>query len=306
MSISTIGNETRLATLRESLAREKLVRIVEVHSPLAAVIAEHAQGTGPDKREFHGFWSSSLTDSALRGLPDVELLDMELRLSWIDQIFSVSTLPLVMDGDTGGQTLHFEHMVKAMERRGVSAVVIEDKCGAKRNSLLPGDGLHTMAPVDEFCEKISRGKAAQSSTDFMIIARLEGLITGLPRQEILDRADAYVAAGADGLVLHSRGSDEAPVLDLARELRRRHPGTPLVAIPTAYPSVTEEELHAAGFSLIIYANQMLRAATRAMEEVSHRILDHGRALEAGEVCIETSKLLSMPDDKRPIVRAPRD
>ncbi len=174
MSISTIGNETRLAALRDYFAREKPVRIVEVHSPLAAVIAEHAQGKGPDKREFHGFWSSSLTDSALRGLPDIELLDMELRLSWIDQIFSVSTLPLVMDGDTGGQTLHFEHMVKAMERRGVSAVVIEDKAGEKRNSLLPGDGLHTMARVDEFCEKISRGKAAQSSTDFMIIARLEG------------------------------------------------------------------------------------------------------------------------------------
>nr|MCY0983578.1 isocitrate lyase/phosphoenolpyruvate mutase family protein [Streptomyces tirandamycinicus] len=292
-------------SLREALARERPVRIIEVHSPLAAVIAEHAQGKGSDKREFHGFWSSSLTDSALRGLPDIELLDMERRLSWIDQIFSVSTLPLVLDGDTGGQPLHFEHTVKEMERRGVSAVVIEDKCGEKRNSLLPGDGLHRMAPVDEFCEKISRGRAARSFTDFMIIARLEGLITGLPRQEILDRAGAYVAAGADGLVLHSRSSDEAPLLDLAHELRRRHPGTPLVAIPTAYPSVTEEELHAAGFSLIIYANQMLRAATRAMEEVSHRILDHGRALEAGEVCIETSKLLSMPDDKRPIVRAPR-
>ncbi|WP_164551731.1 phosphoenolpyruvate mutase [Streptomyces sp. WAC 01529] len=305
MSISSVGNEIRLAALREALSREKFVRILEVHSPLSAVIAEHAQGVGPTKRSFHGFWSSSLTDSALRGLPDIELLDSNLRLSWIDQIFSVSTLPLVMDGDTGGRVSHFEYLVRAMERRGVSAVVIEDKSGEKRNSLLPGKGLHTMAPVEEFCEKISRGKAAQAGTDFMIIARLEGLITGLPRQEVLDRAGAYVEAGADGLVIHSRSADESLVLDLARELRKRYPHIPLVSIPTAYPSVTEQELHEAGFRLIIYANHMLRAATRAMEEVSHRILDHGRALEAGEVCIETSKILSMPEDKRPIVRAPR-
>ncbi|MEU6611594.1 phosphoenolpyruvate mutase [Streptomyces shenzhenensis] len=294
-----------MPALRQALARKKLLRILEVHSPLSAVIAEHAQGKGPSRRSFDGFWSSSLTDSALRGLPDTELLDTHLRLSWIDQIFSVSTMPLVMDGDTGGLTPHFEHLVKVMERHGVSAVVIEDKSGEKRNSLLPGDGLHTMAPVEEFCEKISRGKAVQSSADFMIIARLEGLITGLSQQEILSRADAYVEAGADGLVIHSRSAEESLVLGLAHELRTRHPHIPLVAIPTAYPSVTEDELHAAGFSLIIYANQMLRAATLAMEEVSHRILDHGRALEAGEVCIETSKILSMPDDKRPIVRALR-
>ncbi|MCX4789033.1 MULTISPECIES: phosphoenolpyruvate mutase [unclassified Streptomyces] len=305
MSTATVGNETRLATLRETLAEDGVVRIFEVHSPLSAIVAEHARGKGAEQRAFHGFWSSSLTDSALRGLPDTELLDLHLRLSWIDQIFAVTSLPLVMDGDTGGKTDHFEHAVRAMERHGVSAVVIEDKSGDKRNSLLDGENLHTMAPVDDFCDKIRRGKASQLTSHFMIIARLEGLITGLPRQEILDRAAAYVAAGADGLVIHSRDADETMVLDLARELRARHPKTPLIAIPTAYPTVTEEELHAAGFNLIIYANHMLRAATQAMEEVSHRILDNSRALEAEELCIATSKLLTMPDDKRPIVRAPR-
>jgi phosphoenolpyruvate phosphomutase len=276
-----------------------------VHSPLAAVVAEHARGSGPQGREFHGFWSSSLTDSALRGLPDTELLDTRLRLAWIDQIFSVTSRPLVMDGDTGGRTAHFVSNVQLMERAGVSAVIIEDKTGEKRNSLLPGENLHTLAPVKEFSEKIARGKAAQTHDDFMIIARLEGLISGLPADEVADRAGAYVKAGADGLVIHSRDKDETVVLDMARELRSRHPETPLVAIPTAYPDVTEDILYDAGFRLIIYANHMLRASVRAMEEVSHRILDAGRALEADEVCIEVPKLLSMPADDLPIVRPRR-
>ncbi|MEV5499537.1 phosphoenolpyruvate mutase [Nonomuraea fuscirosea] len=305
MTISTVGNEARLQTWREALTEGTILRIFEVHSPLAAIIAEHARGKGPERREFHGFWSSSLTDSALRGLPDTELVATQQRLSWIEHIFAVTTLPLIMDGDTGGRAEHFEYAVRAMERQGVSGVVIEDKCGEKRNSLLPGDNLHVLAPVDEFCTKISRGKAAQSSPHFMIIARLEGLIVGLPRQEILDRAAAYLAAGADGLVVHSRSADRSMVLDLARELRTRHPYTPLVAIPTAYPVVTEHELHEAGFNVIIYANHMLRAATLAMEEVSHLILDHGRALEAEEVCIDTAKILTMSEDKRPIVRSHR-
>lgn len=306
MAISTIPNETRSATLRELLSSGRLIRVMEVHSPLAAVVAEHSRGRGPEGREFDGFWSSSLTDSALRGLPDTELLDVRLRLAWIDQIFAVTSRPLVMDGDTGGKTAHFENAVRLMERAGVSAVVIEDKCGDKRNSLLPGENLHTLAPVEEFAEKIARGKAAQGGDDFMVIARLEGLISGLPPEEVADRASAYVKAGADGLVVHSRDKDETVVLDMARELRSRHPEIPLVAIPTAYPNVPEERLHEAGFGLVIYANHMLRASVLAMEEVSHRILDQGRALEADEVCIAVSKLLTMPDDDLPIVRPRRD
>jgi phosphoenolpyruvate phosphomutase len=305
VSISTVGNETRLAALRAALAADGIVRLFEVHSPLSAIIAEHAKGSGPVARTVHGFWSSSLTDSALRGLPDTELLDPQVRLAWIDSIFEVTTRPLVMDGDTGGLPDHFEHSVRTMERHGVSAVVIEDKSGSKRNSLLPGENLHTMAEVPEFCEKIARGKKAQLGGDFMIIARLEGLIAGLDWQEVIDRAEAYVAAGADGLVIHSRDADEGKVLRMADELHTRHPDIPLVSIPTAYPTVTEEELHAAGFKIVIYANQLLRAATLAMDEVSHRILDTSRALETDVLCIPTSKLLNMQKDERPIVRAER-
>lgn len=291
--------------MRHLLETEPICRIVEVHSPLAAVIAEHASGQGPEFRQFHGFWSSSLTDSALRGLPDTELLHTDPRLAWIDQIFAVTNSPLVMDGDTGGKADHFAHAVRVMERKGISAVVIEDKCGDKRNSLLPGDGLHTLAPVEDFCEKIACGKEAQSSEEFMIFARLEGLIAGLEVEEVLERSAAYVKAGADGLVVHSRSSDETVVTEVARELRSRHPGIPLVAIPSAYPTVPEERLREAGFNLIIYANHMLRASVKAMEEASHRILDNGRALEADQVCIETSKILSMTHDARPLVRPRR-
>lgn len=305
MAISTVSNETRSGALRRLLSGDGMIRILEVHSPLAAVVAEHSRGSSPEQREFHGFWSSSLTDSALRGLPDTELLSTRLRLAWIDQIFSVTSRPLVMDGDTGGRTAHFADNVRLMERAGVSAVVIEDKTGDKRNSLLPGEKLHTLAPVEEFAEKIARGKAAQTGADFMVIARLEGLISGLGVQEVADRADAYVKAGADGLVVHSRDRDETVVLETARELRSRHPGIPLVAIPTAYPEVGEQVLHEAGFSMVIYANHMLRASVRAMEEVSHRILDAGRAQEADEVCVAVGKLLTMPDDELPIVRPRR-
>lgn len=302
MAISTISNDIRAASLRTLLGTGRLCRIIEVHSPLAGIIAEHARGGAANERNFDGFWSSSLTDSALRGLPDSEVLNTHLRLAWIDAIFSVTTKPLVMDGDTGGSPSHFSHAVQVMERGGVSAVVIEDKTGDKRNSLLPGDSLHQMAPVEDFCAKIAAGKAAQVGVDFMIFARLEGLIAGLSTEEVVARADAYVRAGADGVVVHSRSSDAALVIDLAQRIRAIHPQVPLVAIPTAYPSITEDELAAAGFNLVIYANQMLRSSVKAMEEVSHRILDSARALEAEDVCIRTAQILSMRDDETPLVR----
>lgn len=230
------------------------------------------------------------------------MLDTHLRLGWIDAMFSVTTKPLVMDGDTGGSPSHFTHAVRVMERRGISAVVIEDKTGDKRNSLLPGANLHEMASVEDFSAKIAAGKAAQAGADFMIFARLEGLIAGLPTSEIVARADAYVRAGADGLVIHSRSSEAALVIDLAQRIREIHPQIPLVAIPTAYPDITEDELADAGFNMVIYANHMLRSSVKAMEEVTHRILDSGRALEAEDVCIRTARILSMPDDASPLVR----
>ncbi|MGB2719456.1 MAG: isocitrate lyase/phosphoenolpyruvate mutase family protein [Rhodococcus sp. (in: high G+C Gram-positive bacteria)] len=291
-SVEPVSNLERSGLLRKALKDNGFCRILEVHSPAAAIIAERSRGSN---REFDGFWSSSLTDSALRGLPDTELLDPRSRIEWATATVALTKKPLIIDGDTGGRCEHFAFSVRHMEREGLSAVIIEDKAGEKRNSLLSGDDLHTMAGVDAFAEKIAVGKAAQASDGFMVIARLEGLITGLPREEILARAAAYVAAGADGLVVHSRSSDENLVIGLARELRVRHPDTPLVAIPTAYPGTGEDELIRAGINLVIYANQMFRASLLAMESVAQSILDNGRALEAEPHCLATHDLLHLTE-----------
>ena len=300
MLVSAISNAGRSASFRTLVEDNSFCRILEVHSPISAIVADHALGR--DGQEFHGFWSSSLTDSALRGLPDIEILDPQLRLNWIDQIFAVTGKPMVMDGDTGGKSDHFVYRVAEMERHGVSAVVIEDKQGDKRNSLLDDARVHTLATVEEFSAKIAAGKAAQLTPDFMIFARLEGLIVGLSEAETLRRAQAYLEAGADGLVIHSKQRNSQQVVRVARQLRTRYTDVPLVAIPTTYPQASEAELVEAGFNIVIYANHMLRASVRAMEEVCHRILDHSRALEAEEVCIETAKIIGVADDPQALVR----
>jgi len=179
-------------------------------------------------------------DSALSGGPDTELLDGGSRPAWVDQMFAVMSRPLARDGDAGGKPDHFAHAVQMMERKGVSAVVIDDQCGDKRHSLLPESGLHTLAPIDDVCGKSSRGKEAQSPDEFMIFAHLEGLTTGIGAEEVLERASNYVKAGADGLVVHSRSSEEAVVTDVIRELRSRHPEIPLVAISSPYRAVSLE------------------------------------------------------------------
>lgn len=281
------------------MSNTDITRIIEVHSPLGAVIAEHAKTEG---REFHGFWSSSLTDSSLQGLPDNELLNLSTRIQGINSIFNVTTKPMIVDADTGGHAEHFGHIVKVLEREGVSGVVIEDKQGLKRNSLHSDSKIHLLADEAEFAEKIKKGKDAQKNADFMIFARLEGLILGFSVDEICARAVKFVEAGSDGLVIHSKDSNPQKLLEAGHRLRLKFPHIPLVAIPSAYPQVTEEELQSAGFNIVIYANHMLRASIVGMEEVTQRILQHRRALEADQICIPVSELLSMTEDDLPNVR----
>lgn len=305
MPIDTISNTSRLSLLRVSLEAGKFVRAIESHSPLAAIIAEHLRSGENDERKFDAFWSSSLTDSALRGLPDTEILDTGARLAWINSMFAVTRKPLIMDGDTGGRLDQFVRTVRSLEREGVSAIVIEDKTGVKRNSLISDGSLHELADVDQFAEKIRQGKKAQQGGDFMVFARLEGIIAGLSMGEMFERASAFVEAGADGLVIHSKDPDESIVMDFAHRVATAYPTLHLVAIPTAYPSVYERELADAGINVVIYANQLLRAAARAMGHAGQLILDHGRALEADRHCIDTKKLIDIDDDSWPIVGVPR-
>ncbi|MFB7664065.1 phosphoenolpyruvate mutase [Kitasatospora sp. NPDC056138] len=294
MRIQSVTNDVRRASLKSLLSTGECLRIIEVHNPVSAIIAENSSALADDGSgvvRFDGFWSSSLTDSTLHGLPDIEVLDTRARLSNVCDIFSVTSRPLIMDGDTGGQVEHFELAVRDLERAGVSAVIIEDKTGLKRNSLLGTEVAQTSADIDEFAEKIRRGKAAQTTEDFMIIARIESLILSRGMRDALERADAYVAAGADGIMIHSRQENPAEVLEFAAEFRRSYPRVPLVSVPTTYNSIHAEELRRAGFNIVIYANHLLRAALKAMQDVSHDILRSGRTAEVEERCIDLKEIL---------------
>ena len=286
--------EIRRRALRRSLSAKKICRFIEAHSPLSALISENAEEIIDGKvRSFDGFWSSSLTDSTEMGKPDIEALDISDRLANIDDIFEVTTKPLIMDADTGGKAEHFEMHVRSMERLGVSAVIIEDKTGLKKNSLFGNDVEQTQEDMDIFSEKIRMGRAALVNSDFMIIARVESLILEKGMDDAINRARSYVKAGADGIMIHSREKEPDEVFEFARIFRIEFPHTPLVCVPTSYSQVTEDELSDHGFNMVIYANQMLRAAYPAMSRVAHSILQNSRSLEVDKDLISISEILKL-------------
>jgi phosphoenolpyruvate phosphomutase len=293
---ATISNDVRRASLKQLLQAKGCVRVMETHNPISAILVEEAHYAGPGGAKpshYDAFWSSSLTDSTERGKPDIESLTIRNRLANINDIFEVTSKPLIVDGDTGRAAEHFALDVKSLERMGVSAVIIEDKTGLKRNSLL-GTEVHQEAErVDVFCEKIAAGKRAQMTDDFMVIARVESLILGLGMDEALSRACAYVEAGADGIMIHSRKKTHDEVVAFAKLFRQRHPDVPLVAVPTSYSHLSFEDLRASGFNIVIYANHMLRASYAAMRRVAEDILKHDRSYEAESLCGDINEIVTM-------------
>lgn len=286
--------DIRRGALRRLLAAKPLVRVIEAHNPLSALIAEHARVEADGKiRMFDGFWSSSLTDSTARGKPDIEALDINNRLTNINDIFDVTTKPLIMDADTGGKVEHFELHVRSMERLGISAAIIEDKTGLKRNSLFGSDVVQTQEEPELFAEKIRAGRAARVGNDFMIIARIESLILDKGVADALHRATAYAAAGVDGIMIHSRSKTPDEVFEFTRQFRAEFASLPLVVVPTSYNRVTEEELEAAGINVVIYANHMLRAAYPAMTKVAHDILTHRRTAEVEPTLMSIKDILEL-------------
>ncbi len=286
--------DIRRGALRRLLAAKPLVRVIEAHNPLSALIAEHARVEADGKiRMFDGFWSSSLTDSTARGKPDIEALDINNRLTNINDIFDVTTKPLIMDADTGGKVEHFELHVRSMERLGISAAIIEDKTGLKRNSLFGSDVVQTQEEPELFAEKIRAGRAARVGNDFMIIARIESLILDKGVADALHRATAYAAAGVDGIMIHSRSKTPDEVFEFTRQFRAEFASLPLVVVPTSYNRVTEEELEAAGINVVIYANHMLRAAYPAMTKVAHDILAHRRTAEVEPTLMSIKDILEL-------------
>lgn len=282
----------RLRQLRRLLDHSNIVRVLEVHSPLCGIIAEGvtAERDGHETG-FDAMWSSSLTDSAVRGKPDIELVDHSARLAGLNELFEVTSKPLIYDGDSGGLPEHFGYTVRSLERLGVGAVVIEDKCGLKRNSLL-GDVGQSRESIDRFCYKISVGKAAQATRDFAVFARIESFILGAGLKDALDRAAAYVEAGADGIMIHSRSDEPDEVLSFCDRFRKSH-GTALMVAPTSYAAVYEKELQARGVNVVIYANHLLRAAYPAMVRAARSILEHGRCREADDFCMSIDEVLNL-------------
>lgn len=289
-----ISTNARLSLLRRLISAKTPLRFIETHSALSALIAQNAfvnrNGT---KVEFDGFWSSSLTDSTSRGKPDIEAVELQSRLNTINEIFEVTSKPLIYDADTGGKIEHFAFAVRSLERTGVSACIIEDKTGLKKNSLLGNEVAQTQDNIKDFCDKIRAGKDAQITQDFMIIARIESLILDKGMDDALKRAFAYVEAGADGIMIHSRHKSPNEILEFIAKFRAKNSLTPIVVVPTSFNEITAQELGEAGANVIIYANHLLRAGFVAMKEVAQGILQNDRSAEIESKCMGVKEILSL-------------
>ena len=286
--------DIRRARLRRLINAKKVVRVLEAHNGLTGLIAENVSvEVDGSKREFDGTWGSSLTDSTARGKPDIEAVDISTRMATINDIFEVTTKPTIFDGDTGGRPEHFVFTVRTLERLGVSAIIVEDKVGLKKNSLFGTGAGQTQDSVQAFSDKLRAGKEAQVTDDFMIIARIESLILEQGMDDALERAAAYIEAGADGIMIHSKQSDGAEILEFCKRYRSFERKVPLVAVPSSFDALTESELADAGVSIIIYANHLLRSAYPAMVRTAESILAHGRAYEAREGLMPISEILTL-------------
>ncbi len=290
--------EYRRKRLKQLLSMTPIVKVMEAHSGLTGLIVEKTVIEADNGRldQFDAMWLSSLCDSTAKGKPDIELVDMSSRFRTIEDITEVTTKPIIFDGDTGGLTEHFVYTVRSLERLGVSAVIIEDKKGLKKNSLFGTEVEQTQATIEEFSKKIAAGKKAQLTEDFMIIARIESLILEKGMEDALERAKAFVAAGADGIMIHSRKSDPAEILEFCDKFREEDKTTPIVVVPTSFNTITEAELAEHGVNIVIYANQLTRAAFPAMQQTAEEILRNHRAKEVDDKLMSIKKIITLIDE----------
>ena len=293
--------EIRLKSLKRLLNAKPYLRFLDIHNGLSALIIENVFLEKEGKRqEFDGMWASSLTDSTSKGKPDIEAVDVTSRISSLNEILEVTTKPIIYDADTGGLKEHFQFTVRTLERLGVSAVIIEDKVGLKKNSLFEQEIQKTQNQdsIDGFSEKIKFGKLSQVTEDFMIIARVESLILDKGLDDALERAKAYINAGADGIMIHSRDKSPDEILEFCDNYNQLDERKPLVVVPSSYNSVYEEELAERGANIIIYANQLLRSAYPAMIETATSILKNQRSLESDKNMMPIKEILDLiPESK---------
>ena len=289
--------EYRRKRLKQLIKLRPVVKTLEVHSGLTGLIAEKTvvEHNG-EFDQFDAMWVSSLCDSTAKGKPDIELVDMTSRFRTIDDVMEVTTKPIIFDGDTGGLTEHFVYTVRSLERMGVSAIIIEDKTGLKKNSLFGNEVVQTQDTIEHFCEKIAAGKKVQLTDDFMIIARIESLILDQGMDDALNRARAYVKAGADGIMIHSRKKDPAEIVEFCKLFRKEDEITPIVVVPSSFNSITEGELAAVGVNIVIYANQLTRSAFPAMEQTAKDILKYHRAQKVDARLMSIKDIISLIEE----------
>ena len=289
--------EYRRKRLRQLLEICPIVKTIEVHSGITGLIAEKTvvEHNG-ELDQFDAMWLSSLCDSTAKGKPDIELVDMSSRMRTIDDVMEVTTKPIILDGDTGGLVEHFVYNVRTLERMGVSAVIIEDKTGLKKNSLFGTEVEQTQDTIENFCDKIRAGKNAQRTEEFMIIARIESLILEKGQEDALERAFAYVDAGADGIMIHSRKKSPDEIFAFCDAFRRENKHTPIVVVPTSFNIVMEAELAQHGVNIVIYANQLTRSAFPAMQNTAIEILKNHRALEVDDKLMPFKEIITLIDD----------
>jgi len=286
--------DRRRAQLKRLVQSKEIVRVIETHSGISSLIAENLEvEVKGQKRSFDAVWSSSLTDSTNKGKPDIEAVDTSDRANTISSIFEVTTKPMIYDGDTGGKPEHFSFTVRTLERLGVSAIVIEDKTGLKKNSLFGTDVAQSQDSIEDFCAKIQAGKNAQVSNDFMVFARCESLILDKGMDDAVERCKAYLKAGADGIMIHSRREDGKEILDFCELYQDFGLGRPLIVVPSSFDRITEPEFAKAGVNIVIYANHMLRAAYPAMLDVAKTILENERCFDVRPKCLSIKEILEI-------------
>lgn len=295
-SIKEIGTtpEIRMDRLRRLIESKRIVKVLEAHNGLTGLIVENisVEADGRNK-EFDAMWLSSLTDSTAKGKPDIEAVDVTSRLQSLNDILEVTTKPIIYDGDTGGIPEHFVFTVRKLERLGVSAIIIEDKKGLKKNSLFGTDVPQTQDAIEDFCYKIQEGKKAQVTKSFMIIARIESLILKHGIEDAVTRAKAYIEAGADGIMIHSKEKDGEEIMEFCKRYKEFEKRVPLVAVPSSYNQIKEEQLIEMGVNIVIYANQLLRSAYPAMVDVAKSILIHERSFESNDKCLSIKEILNL-------------
>ena len=286
--------DIRRGRLKRVLNAKGLVTVMEAHDGLTGLIVENTvvyENGGA--HQFDAMWVSSLCDSTAKGKPDIELVDMTSRFRTIEDITEVTTKPIIFDGDTGGKTEHFVYTVRSLERLGVSMIIIEDKTGLKKNSLFGTEVVQTQDSIENFSAKIRAGKKAQRTKEFMICARIESLILEQGMEDALTRAFAFVEAGADAIMIHSRKKDPSEIQEFIEKFRAKDKNTPIVLVTTSFNSVTEEEWKERGANIIIYANQLMRAEVPAMQKAAELILENHRAEECDAMLMPFKDIIRM-------------